>query len=113
MVIDHIVPSTASGTTMPDNLCLTCVGCNLYKSDFQDGVDPESQELVALFNPRLQPWYAHFNWEPDGTILRGLTPIGRATVARLRINRPEAVQSRQLWVQAGWHPPQRQSGQLF
>jgi hypothetical protein len=26
-------------------------------------------------------------------------------VARLQMNRSLAVQARQLWVQAGWHPP--------
>jgi hypothetical protein len=34
-----------------------------------------------------------------------LTATGRATIAALRLNNPETVAARSLWVQAGWHPP--------
>ena len=39
------------------------------------------------------------------TEIIGLTATGRATIAALRLNNPEIVAARSLWVQAGWHPP--------
>jgi hypothetical protein len=106
MEIDHIVPSIAGGQTQLDNLCLTCRGCNSFKLDFQTGIDPESQDEVSLFNPRTQTWSDHFRWNADGTLIVGLSPSGRATVSRLRMNREAVVAARHLWVEAGWHPPQ-------
>ena len=108
MEIDHIIPQSAGGPTELDNLCLACAGCNGYKLAFQEAEDPETGEIVPLYNPRIQNWNAHFVWHDDGTLVIGLTPIGRATVARLRMNREPMVEARLLWVQAGWHPPQHQ-----
>ncbi|MBL8130230.1 MAG: HNH endonuclease [Anaerolineae bacterium] len=107
MVLDHIIPVAAGGATIPENLCLTCVGCNLFKSDFEVAVDPLSQQGVPLYNPRDQVWDEHFAWSPDGTLIEGVTAIGRATIERLQMNRTEVVRARQMWVKAGWHPPQR------
>ncbi len=105
MEIDHIVPDAAGGQTVLDNLCFSCISCNTYKQDFQTGIDPETNVEVALFNPRTQVWGHHFRWSEDGTQVIGLTPIGRATVQRLKMNREIVVSARQRWVQAGWHPP--------
>ena len=105
MEIDHVVPESAGGATQVDNLCLTCVGCNGFKLAFQVGTDPETGHEVPLFNPRIERWAEHFAWNIDGTLLIGRTPTGRATVERLRMNRPRMVEARSLWVQAGWHPP--------
>jgi len=41
-----------------------------------------------------------------GLFIVGLTPTGRATVNAIRINRPELVNARRLWIQIGNHPPQ-------
>jgi hypothetical protein len=64
-------------------------------------------ENAALFNPRTQHWTDHFEWIADATYVRGLTPTGRATVVRLKMNRPALVIARSRWVEAGFHPPQR------
>ncbi|MBZ0281934.1 MAG: HNH endonuclease [Anaerolineae bacterium] len=103
--IDHIIPESAGGATDLDNLCLCCRGCNSFKQDFQTGIDPNTDQEVALFNPRTQLWNDHFEWGEEGTMLMGKTATGSATIQRLRINRPTIIASRQLWVQAGWHPP--------
>ena len=79
--------------------------CNAFKRDFQVAIDPETGEQVSLFNPRVQVWIAHFAWSEDGISVNGQTTIGRATVQRLRMNRTVIMTARQLWVQAGWHPP--------
>jgi len=105
MEIDHVIPEATGGPTNAGNLCLTCVGCNGFKLAFQTGIDPETGEHVLLFNPRAERWEDHFGWSEDGTLVLGLTPVGRATVARLRVNRQRMVEARRLWVQAGWHPP--------
>lgn len=107
MEIDHIVPESVGGETTLDNLCLACVGCNGFKLDFQSGIDPETEQEVRLFNPRNQEWHNHFQWSDDGLEVIGLSATGRATIARLRMNRDAVVNSRRRWVEAGWHPPQR------
>jgi hypothetical protein len=105
MEIDHIIPLSANGATTLDNLCLACVSCNAAKLDFQSAIDPATGLDVALFNPRLQQWAEHFTWSEDGIYLLGLTPAGRATVERLRVNRERIIHARIIWVKAGWHPP--------
>ena len=70
-------------------------------------IDPESGEVVALFNPRTQVWSEHFRWVEGGLKIVGLTAIGRATVATLRLDsNPEALVVRGFWIQVGWHPPE-------
>ncbi len=105
MDVDHIIPQSAGGTSDLANLCLSCVGCNGFKLAYQTGIDLNTGEQAPLFHPRSQRWVEHFGWSVDGTQVLGLTPIGRATVARLRMNREKMVDARRLWVRAGWHPP--------
>jgi hypothetical protein len=105
MEVDHIRPQSVGGLTEADNLCLACAGCNGFKLAFQEAEDPETGETTSLFNPRAHKWDDHFSWSEDGAIAIGLTPTGRATIARLRMNRERMVAARRLWAQAGWHPP--------
>ena len=103
--IDHILPRSLGGMTTEDNLCLACSACNGYKLDRSEALDAETGEVVPLFNPRRQAWHDHFAWSDDGTSIGGLTPIGRATVELLKVNRPLAVAARAVWVSVGRHPP--------
>jgi 5-methylcytosine-specific restriction endonuclease McrA len=48
MELDHIVPEAAGGTTEADNLCLTCISCNTFKSAYQTGFDPQTDEERAF-----------------------------------------------------------------
>jgi hypothetical protein len=105
MEIDHVVPESAGGLTEIDNLSLACGHCNSHKHYFQAAADPKTGETVPLFNPRTQIWGDHFPWSEDSTLIIGLSPIGRATVERLKVNRDLVVQARERWVEAGWHPP--------
>jgi hypothetical protein len=105
MEVDHIIPQVAGGETDLDNLCLVCRGCNGFKLAFQTDIDPQTNQQTDLYNPRTQEWSHHFQWSEDGTFVIGLTPTGRATIQRLKMNRAGIVSSRELWVQAGWHPP--------
>ena len=105
MEIDHIIPEASDGQSTLENLCLACIGCNGFKYSFQTGIDPTTGIESELFNPRSQLWSDNFKWSDDGLEIIGLTPTGRATVNRLRMNRDAIMKSRQRWVQAGWHPP--------
>lgn len=103
--IDHVIPVSGGGQTQIDNLCLACRSCNGFKSAFVTGVDPETGEETRLFHPRRDNWRDHFAWTVDGTRMLGLTAVGRATIARLRMNRPDVLDTRKIWAEAGWHPP--------
>ena len=105
LVVDHILPLSLGGATELENLCLACFHCNSYKSTFRTAVDMVTQLESPLFNPRLDNWFDHFQWVAAGLELIGLTPMGRATIARLRMNRPDIVTARRAWIQAGIHPP--------
>jgi hypothetical protein len=101
MHIEHIIPD---GGNNPDNLCLACPNCNLSKAAVTSAIDPETGDEVSLFNPRSQDWQTHFEWVANFTVVQGQTPIGRATVARFKMNRPRIVLARKRWVQARLHP---------
>jgi len=104
--VDHIVPVAAGGPTTRENLWLACRPCNEFKGAQTHAEDPETGEIVPLFNPRTQDRHAHFAWNDDKTRIIGLTPTGRATVMALQLNRSILVRARWRWVMAGWHPPQ-------
>jgi hypothetical protein len=102
MHVDHIDPT--GGDTL-DNLCLACWNCNSFKHTATTEVNPDTGKRVPLFSPRTQIWSEHFAWSNDGTHISGLTPVGRSTIIRLKMNRPIIVAARRRWVAAGYHPP--------
>ena len=103
--IDHLLPESLGGTTTRDNLWLACSRCNDFKGDRPQATDTETGEPTPLFNPRIHTWTEHFAWLPDGAHILGRTPIGRTTVAALRLNNAFIVTARQFWVEAGRWPP--------
>ncbi len=103
--IDHVQPISKGGSDDEDNLCLTCELCNQYKWAKTNGIDPQTQQRVLLFHPRIQHWADHFAWSEDGTRVLGLTACGRATGLALRLNNDLALTVRRNWIRAGWHPP--------
>ncbi len=106
LTVEHIIPRACGGSFEESNLWLSCRRCNEYKGTKTDGIDPETGLIFPLFNPRQQVWKEHFAWSKDGTLIIGLTPCGRATVAALQMNNADIVAVRLLWVAVGWHPPQ-------
>jgi hypothetical protein len=103
MQVDHIDPDGDDGL---DNLCLACWNCNNHKRKATLVKDSASGDTVRLYNPRTQSWVDHFEWIEDTTLIHGLTPIGRATIMRLKMNRPSLVIARRRWAEGGYHPPQ-------
>ncbi len=104
--VEHIVPLNAEGKTIASNLALACQGCNNFKYDKTSATDPVSHQVVLLFHPRRDTWRTHFIWNQDCTLLIGLTPTGRATIATLQLNCEGVVNLRRLLVLSGKHPPQ-------
>jgi hypothetical protein len=103
---EHLHPAAHGGATVRVNLWLACTRCNDFKGDRVDALDPETGETVPLFNPRTQVWVEHFAWSPDGTLIIGVTSIGRATLVALKLNNEYIVVARQFGVEAGWWPPE-------
>jgi len=87
--IDHIIAQKHGGQSESENLAWACFSCNLRKGPNIAGLDPDTGELTALFNPRTDGWSDHFAW--DGVLLRGKSAIGRVTVAVLDINHVDSV----------------------
>jgi hypothetical protein len=97
--IDHVVAQQHRGKTATANLCLACPRCNASKGPNLSGVDPATDRIVRLFNPRRQRWVSHFEW--DGAVLCGKTAAGRATIQVLAINHPSAVAVREALINEG------------
>ena len=100
--VDHIVPTSAGGETVLDNLCLACPACNRYKSNLQSEPNPETGQVVSIYHPRQQEWSDHFAWNEDQSQIIDLTPTGRATIEILRMNRSQMVRLRGLWIKMGY-----------
>jgi len=105
MVVDHVIPLVAGGTSDIENLCLACYRCNEFKGARLNAPEPLTGEVVPLFNPNSHAWRDHFSWSKDGLRIVGHTTIGRATVEALRLNNDWLVRARRIWVIAGLHPP--------
>ena len=103
--IDHIIPLALGGETQIENLALACGGCNGYKYIKTEAIDPVSLNIVPLFHLRNNKWSDHFEWNPKYTHVIGITSIGRATVATLKLNRAELINLREITQLTGEHPP--------
>ena len=101
---EHIIPRIKGGRSDLENLANACQGCNNRKFVSTEGVDPLTNETVQLYNPRLDVWSEHFAWNYDFTLLIGLSPIGRATIDKLDLNRRQVVNLRRILVKNGLHP---------
>ena len=90
--VDHVIAEKHGGATELDNLALACWRCNRHKGSDLTSFDPQTRELIPLFNPRRQVWAEHFAYERGRVI--GLTAEGRTTVNLLRLNSEERVRER-------------------
>lgn len=102
--VEHIVPRIRGGSSDMENLAAACQGCNNFKFVATQAVDPVTGTTVSLYHPRRHAWNEHFAWNEDCTLIIGRTPIGRATVERLRLNRPGVVNLRRVLRLVGRHP---------
>jgi hypothetical protein len=101
--IDHIIPEKHRGTTSEENLCLACFECNRSKGSDFASFDPETSEIIPLFNPRQQSWRDHF--ELDSVSIVPLSAVGRVTVFVLKVNSVLRLSERNILLEAGRYPP--------
>jgi hypothetical protein len=101
---DHIIGEQHGGPTTLDNIAYACFRCNRFKGPNIATRDPQTDDLVALFNPRSERWNAHFALA-DAEIVP-LTPVGRGTAFLLRFNDEQRVLLRaELLRQGRYSPP--------
>jgi HNH endonuclease len=105
MVVDHIIPLAAGGTSEIENLCLACYRCNEFKGARVEAIDPLTGGTVAIFRPHFQVWPEYFAWSQNNLYMVGLTACGRATIEMLHLNDNRLIQARQIWLLVGLHPP--------
>jgi hypothetical protein len=111
--VDHVQPVAAAGSDDLDNLAFAGHNCNNRKQDDMSALDPETGERVPLYHPRRDRWSDHFQWSEDALMLLPLTATGRATIARLQLNRVGTVNIRRALLALGEeHPPQRAGDRL-
>ena len=103
--VEHIVPPGRGGADDESNWALACRACNLHKSDCVEGIDPGTQAVVRLFHPRRDRWGEHFHAAAATVAIVGLTAVGRATVACLRMNSPVQLHARRQWARLKLFPP--------
>jgi hypothetical protein len=104
--VDHILPILAGGKTEPDNLALACPRCNSAKWTHTSASDPESGELIRLFDPRRDNWSDHFQWSAtDPMWLEARSAAARATIELLDLNSQHRRQVRHWLIALRFHPP--------
>jgi hypothetical protein len=103
--MDHVLPVSLGGDDALNNLALACFHCNRRKSNTVNATDPETGEVVRLFNPRLDDWALHFIWSADGLTIIPRTSVARATIAKLELNRERVIRIRAEDRLVGRHPP--------
>ena len=104
--VEHIVPVVRGGSTARENLALSCSGCNGHKYNKVEVPDPLNLNRVPLYHPRQDRWRDHFTWDEEYIRLIGLSPIGRATIDALNLNRVGVVNLRWALFLLGLHPPE-------
>ena len=98
--LEHIIPRKPGGVDDLSNRALACPTCNLAKGSRLNGRDPLSGAVEPLFHPRNQAWAEHFCFAGNQLAIRGLTPTGRVTVARLQLNSRIRLLARLDWLAA-------------
>ena len=105
---DHIRAQKHKGPTTLQNLCWACALCNSHKGSDASAYVPGTDELVRLFNPRIDSWGNHFEWV--GPRLMGKTDIALATLELLRINADSRVRLRGMLIAVDLFPPDHDAG---
>ena len=100
--VEHVIARQHRGKDVLSNLAWACSRCNRHKGTNLSGVDPDSDEVVPLFNPRREHWPEHF--EVVGVIIRGRSPAGRTTAWLLQMNAERRVELRAELISQGLWP---------
>ena len=87
--VDHIIALKHGGRNELNNFAYACAQCNRFKGSDLSLLDPVTDELVLLFNPRNHYWFEHFDF--DGPLIHPKSAIGRATERLLQFNQIDRV----------------------
>ena len=101
--MDHVIAEKHSGPTSMENLALACFHCNNHKGPNIAGLDPATQALTRLFDPRKDHWSEHFYW--SGPVLVGKTAVARTTIVVLNVNMRHRVIHRESLIDECVFPP--------
>jgi len=93
---EHILPKSAGGSDDDRNCALACQGWNNHKFTAVHATDPVTGNEAPLYHPRNDSWQQHFVWDSTQTEIIGVSATGRATIQRLRLNRPHVVNHRRV-----------------
>jgi hypothetical protein len=102
--VDHIISEKHGGPTREDNLAYACLFCNRNKGSDIASLEPETGQLVRLFNPRLDRWAEHFVLTEDGITIAPRTPIGEATARLLGFNHGDRLSERRALREVSRYP---------
>ena len=97
--IEHVVASQHLQDDSLSNLALACDRCNLHKGTNLSTIDPGTQDLVEIFNPREDCWSDHFT--VVGPEIVGTTAKGRGTVRLLQMNAERRLMLRHRLMKEG------------
>jgi hypothetical protein len=97
--IEHITARQHGGSNHPENLALACPECNFHKGTNLTGIDPDTNQVTAIFRPRQDRWHDHFFLA--GANIIGKTPVGRTSVWLLDMNSTHRVETRKILLQFG------------
>jgi hypothetical protein len=101
--VEHIIPRKHRGKTISDNLAAACSHCNLHKGSDAAGIDPLTDRLCRLYDPRKDVWKEHFRFL--GATIVGRSPIGRTTVYVLAMNDAVHLVTRESLIAEGRFDP--------
>ena len=90
--LEHIRAQRHGGADSAGNLAWACARCNERKGPNLSSVDPDTNRIARLFNPRRDKWARHFAW--DGLQISGTTALGRATAWLLEFNSDDRLNLR-------------------
>jgi HNH endonuclease len=97
--IDHVIAEKHGGTTTEDNLAIACKLCNTLKGSDIASIDPQTDEVTALYNPRRDHWVEHF--QLNKAEFTPLSDRARTTIRLLQLNQSSTLKERSLWLASG------------
>ena len=103
--IEHIIAVSHGGLTSEDNTAYSCSMRNHYKGPNIAAADPKTGEPAFLFHPRRHAWDDHFAL--NEAVIEAQTPEGRATVVVLHFNDQPRIEQREVLIQFGKYPCQK------
>ena len=100
--VDHIIATKHGGRSELNNLAYACAQCNRFKGSDITSIDPQTDIVVLLFNPRIDSWSEHFVL--NGPVIDATTAVGRATERLLQFNQIDRILLRKELIADGRYP---------